>query len=91
MGEFRLVQSRMEDLEYSVSQYKDKFYILTNYKAKNFRLMEADIASPQLDNWKEVIAHRKDVLLEDIEIFRDFLVMNERKDGLANIRIIGSL
>ncbi len=88
MGEFKIVQPRKKDLEYSISHYKDKFYIKTNYKAKNFRLMETRIATPGIDNWKELIPHREDILLEDIEIFKNFLVLNERKNGLSNIRII---
>ena len=89
MGEFKVVQPRQRDLEYAVSHFKDKFYIKTNYKAKNFRLMETNISSPGIENWKEVIPHRDNVLLEDVEIFKNFLVLNERKDGLANIRVIG--
>ncbi|MFC2106932.1 S9 family peptidase [Bacteroidota bacterium] len=89
MGEFKLVQARKRDLEYSVSHFKNKFYIKTNYNAKNFRLMETKISSPGIEHWKEVIPHRDNVLLEDVEIFKNFLVLNERKDGLANIRVIG--
>lgn len=87
-GEFRMVQPRVRDLEYSVSHYGDKFYIVTNMDAMNFRLMETPVSAPQKENWKEIIPHRKDVYLNGIEIFSDFLVVSERKDGLINLRIM---
>lgn len=87
-GEFRIVQPRMRDLEYSVSHYGDKFYIVTNLEAKNFRLMETPVTAPAKENWREVIAHREDVYLEGAEIFNKYLVLSERKDGLTNLRII---
>jgi oligopeptidase B len=87
-GEFKIVHPRERDLEYSVDHYGDKFYIATNFEAKNFRLMEAPVNNPGKANWKELIAHRSDVLLEGIEIFKDYLVVQERKNGLNEIRII---
>ncbi len=83
MGQFKIIQPRERGLEYSVDHYKEKFYIRTNYKAKNFRLMETT-----KDNWKVVIPHRDDVMLGGFEIFKDFLVVSERIKGLPNIRII---
>ncbi len=85
---FTLVQPRERELEYGVSHYGDKFYIVTNLDAKNFRLMETPVTRPGKENWKEIIPHRKDVYLEDIEIFEDYLVVNERKDGLTHLRIM---
>ena len=87
-GEFKIIQPREKDLLYSIAHYKDKFFIRTNYKAKNFRLMETPVHKTTKENWKEVIPHREDVLLQGYEIFRDFLVVNERKNGLPNLRII---
>jgi len=87
-GKFKIIQTRERDLEYSVDHFKNKFYIRTNYKAKNFRLMETSVCKTTKENWKEVIPHREDVLLQGYEIFKDFLVVNERKKGLPNIRII---
>ncbi len=87
-GEFRIIQTRERDLEYSIEHYGDKFYIKTNYEAKNFRLMETSVDATAKENWKEVIAHRKDVMLEGIEIFNDYLVLEERKNGLTEIRVI---
>ncbi|MCL2064023.1 MAG: S9 family peptidase [Candidatus Cloacimonetes bacterium] len=87
-GNFKIVQPREEDLEYRIDHFEDKFFIVTNYQAKNFRLMETNIDNSLKENWKEVIAHRDDVLLEKIEIFKDFLVVSERKNGLIQLRII---
>jgi oligopeptidase B len=82
------MQERRKDLEYYPSHYKDWFYIRTNLNAKNFRLMKAPVGKPAYDNWKEVIPHRDDVLLEDFEVFSSFLALNERFDGLTHIRVI---
>ncbi|HIA12729.1 MAG TPA: S9 family peptidase [Flavobacteriales bacterium] len=87
-GEFSIIQERERDLEYSIDHYGDKFYIKTNLDAKNFRLMETPVDATSKENWKEVIAHRRDVMLEGIEIFNDYLVLEERKNGLTEIRII---
>ena len=86
-GEFEVIQTREKELLYRVWHFRDKFYIVTNYQAKNFRLMETLITKPSMENWKEVISHRNDVLLEYIEVFKDFLVVSERKDGLLQIRV----
>jgi oligopeptidase B len=87
-GVFKIIQPRKRNLEYSVDHYGDKFYIVTNYEAKNFRLMEAPVFSPGIENWKELIPHREDVYLTDIEIFSEYLVVEEKKDGLNQIRVI---
>lgn len=87
-GEFKIIQPREADLEYSVAHYGDHFYILTNHnKALNFKLMKTPIDRTEKGNWTEVIAHREDTLLEDISIFKDFLVCEERHNGLNKIRI----
>ncbi|MBF4471571.1 S9 family peptidase [Flavobacterium sp. HJJ] len=88
-GEFRIFQKRVRGLEYSISHYEDSFYIMTNKdKAENFKLMKTPVNKTSKANWVEVIAHRNDVLLEDIEIFKDFLVVEERENGLNKIRIM---
>lgn len=74
--------------EYSLAHFEDKFYVLTNWDATNFRLMETPENATGKENWKEVIAHRSDVLLEGIELFNDFMVVDERQNGLSNLRII---
>ena len=87
-GDWKVIHPRERNLEYSVSHFEDKFYIVTNWEAKNFRLMETSVNSPSKENWKEVIPHRPDVLLSGIDIFKKYLVIDERKDGLNNTRII---
>ncbi len=89
-GRFRIIQPRQRNLEYSIGHYKDKFYIRTNLEAKNFRLMEAPVSNPSKENWKEIIPHREDVYLQDMELFSDFLVLNERMEGLTRLRVISS-
>ena len=74
--------------EDNISHFEGKFYIVTNWKAKNFRLMETPVSATSDFNWTEVIPHRDDVLLEDIDIFRNYLVVSERKNGLAQLKII---
>ena len=86
--EFKIIQPRERGLEYSVSHFGENFYITTNLDAKNFRLMVTPVSKTEKKNWKEVIPHRDDVLLNGIEVFKDFLVLDERKDGLKHIRII---
>jgi len=87
-GQFEVVQPRERDLEYQVEHFRDKLYIRTNYRAKNFRLMETPVDKTGKENWVEVIPHRDDVLFEGFEIFDDYLVVEERKDGLPRIRVI---
>lgn len=87
-GKFRMFQPRERNLEYSIDHYGDKFYISTNLEAKNFRLMECPLDKTTKENWVEVIPHRNDVLLEGIEIFKDYLVVDERSKGLTQLRVI---
>ena len=87
-GEFKIFNPREKDHEYSIEHFEDKFYIVTNWEAKNFRLMETPVDQTTDYHWKEVIPHRDDVLLEDIEVFKDYLVIGERENGLRQIRVI---
>lgn len=87
-GKFKVFQKRTRGLEYSISHYGDQFYILTNKdKATNFKLMVTPELATQKENWTDLIPHREEVLLEDIEIFRDYLVVSERENGLNTILI----
>jgi len=87
-GEWKVIQPRERNLEYSVEHFGDDFYILNNWNAENFQLMKTAISTPTKENWSEVIPHRSDVFLEDMEIFKDFLVLQERKNGLTAIRVM---
>lgn len=84
---FTIFQSRLKEILYEVDHQKDKFYIISNWDAKNFRLMECPLDKTGRDEWKEVIPHRTDVLLEGLDVFSDYLVITERKNGLIQLRI----
>jgi oligopeptidase B len=86
-GKFEVFQPRMKDVLYDVDHQGDKFLIVTNKDALNFRLMETPVTETGVGNWKEVIPNRKDVLLEGIDVFKDYLVITERKNGLLQLRI----
>ncbi len=85
---FSVFQARERGLEYGISHFGDYFYIVTNIdKATNFKLMKTPIDKTSKSNWEEVIPHREDVLLEGIDIFKDYLVVSERSNGLNQINI----
>lgn len=87
-GEFSIIQPRERDLEYSLSHYEDHFYIQTNKDgAKNFKLMKTPVDKTTKENWVDLIPHREDTLLEDVSIFKEYLVLEERTNGLSKIRI----
>jgi oligopeptidase B len=87
-GTWKVVHPRERELEYFVDHYGGHFYIVTNWEAKNFRLMKTLVNQSEKERWKEIIPHRSNVLLEDIEIFKDHLVVNERENGLTRLRVI---
>ncbi len=88
-GEFKVFSPRKRGLEYSISHYDDSFYILTNKdEATNFKLMKSSLVETHYDSWKEFIPHRKEVLLEDVDIFKDYYVLSERDNGLNKLKIV---
>ena len=87
-GDFKIFQARTRGLEYGISHYNSDFYIVSNADgAKNFKLSKTPDSHTQKEYWVDVIPHRESVLLEDIEIFKDFLVISERENGLNQIKI----
>jgi oligopeptidase B len=84
---FKILIPRQRGHEYYANHFGNYFYLLSNDHAQNFRLMRTPVSRPGRDNWKEVIPHRADVLIEDFEFFKDYLVVTERKDGLARLRV----
>ena len=86
-GKFRMFQKRERDLEYGIAHYGEHFYVHTNMDAKNFRLMKTSEKRTSKKNWKEVIPHRRNVLLEGIDIFKNYLVLTERIKGISQIRV----
>jgi len=85
---FRMVAPRDHEHEYDVDHHGDSFYIRTNDKGRNFRLVETKVASPGRESWVEVVPHRPDTMLEGIEIFRDHYVLLDRAQGLEQLRVI---
>ena len=87
-GKFKVFSPRDRGLEYSISHYQDDFYVLTNKdEATNFKLMRAAVGKTDQSQWQEFIPHRDEVLLEDIEIFKDYYVLSERENGLNKMKI----
>lgn len=87
-GDFTVFYPRERGLEYHISHFGDSFYIRTNLDAKNFKLMKSKLSATDKSEWQDVLPHRNDVLLEDFDIFADYLVVQERKGGLTQLRII---
>jgi len=86
-GDWKVFQKRVRDHEYNIAHFGKDFYVVTNQDAKNFKLMKCPETATSKEHWTEVLAHRPDVLLEGIEIFKDFLVIEERSKGLNHIRV----
>ncbi len=87
-GEFKIFLPRQRDHEYHVDQHLDRFLIRTNDQAKNFRLMATPIDKPGKEHWRELVPHREHVYLGDFDVFKDYLVLEEHKGGLTQIRIV---
>ena len=87
-GVFKTFTPRRQNLEYGIAHFENSFYILTNQNdATNFKLMKCPVDKTTEDNWVEVIPHRENVLLEDIDIFKNYLVTTERHNGLSKIHV----
>ena len=86
-GEFRLIVPRRKGHEYYVEHRGGELFIRTNDRGRNFRLVRAPLADPSPRNWKQVLPHRPLVMLEEVEVFRDFWVAVERDRGLLRLRI----
>ncbi len=94
-GEFRIIHPREKGVEYGVAHHPglesdlegNRFYIVTNDDAINFKLMTAPVSNPSKDQWTEIIPHREDVMLSGIDLFADHLVIYEREQGLPTIRV----
>lgn len=85
--EIKIIQPRERDLEYSVSHFGNYFYILTNAEAKNFKIVRTSTSNTTKEYWEDIIPHRNDVLIEDITLFKSFYAIQERINGLTQIRI----
>jgi len=87
-GEFKIIHPRQHEMEYAVEHHGDRFFIVTNDDAKNFKLIEAPVADPSRANWKEVLPHRTDIKVDGADAFRNHLVVYERKGGLKQVRVL---
>jgi oligopeptidase B len=86
-GEFTLIRPRENDLLYSVEHHGDRFFIVTNENAKNFKVVEAPVASPDKAHWKDYLPYDPQVKVDAVDAFENHLVISERRNGLSAIRI----
>jgi len=89
-GSFTVFQPRMKEVLYSVDHAVDKFYIRTNLSAKNFKIMTSAENKTDSAAWQELIAHNDKVLVQGFDLFKNFLAVSERKDGLTQIHILNT-
>ncbi len=89
-SEWKVITPRRKNVEYSVDHQGDRFYIVTNDNAQNFRVMFAPVNDPGLPNWVEFIPHREAVKVDRVEAFANHLVVYERENGLRKMRVIDS-
>lgn len=90
-AEWKIIQPREDDLEYAVEHYGEDFYIVTNAdEATNFKIVTTKVTKCSKEFWTDLIPHREDVLIEGFEIFKNYFVIEERKEGLLQIRIINN-
>ena len=83
LDNFNFIQPRIDGLEYEVTHFKNNFYILTNHENSfNYKIIKTPIRSPGIKNWRSFIDHQENVLIEDIDVFDDFYIISERKNGL---------
>jgi len=83
-----MVEPRRSGIEYSVDHQEDRFLILTNDEAVNFRLMAAPVTSPGRASWTEVLAERPDVRLNFIDVHRRHVMLGQRSDGLQRLEVL---
>lgn len=87
-GKFRLFQARERKLEFDISHYGDKWYIRTNKDdAQNFKIMVTPESATTKENWKDLMPYDQKIFIEGIDIFKDHMVISERKDGITQLRI----
>jgi oligopeptidase B len=86
-GAFTVISPRQDEHEYSIDHRNGLWFIRTNDKGRNFRLATAPAATPGREHWTERIAHRENVMLEEVDLFAGFFVACEREDGLPRLRI----
>jgi oligopeptidase B len=86
-AEWKVIEPRKQDVEYYPDHNGDFFYLRTNDTGRNFRLVKAPVADPRRANWQEVVPERPEVMLRDVDFFKNYYVSYERQDGLPQIRV----
>ena len=86
-AEWKVMEPRKQDVEYYPDHNGDFFYLRVNDTGRNFRLVKAPVADPRRANWQEVVPQRADVMLRDVDFFKNYYVSYERQDGLPQIRV----
>ena len=87
LAEFKVIEPRKQDVQYYPEHNGDSFYIRVNDTGRNFRLVKAPVEDPSSKNWKEVVAHDPNVMLTQVEMFKNFYVLLEREKGLPQIQV----
>jgi oligopeptidase B len=87
LAEWKVIESRKQDIEYYPDHNGGFFYIRVNDTGRNFRLVKAPVGNPGRQNWQEVVANRPTVMLEDVDFFKNYYVRYERENGLPQIRV----
>jgi oligopeptidase B len=87
-GQFKVFLKREPDHLYEVQDAGSEFYVLTNWDAPNFRVMATPITNTGKAQWEDVVPQREDVFIEQMELFKNYLVLNERAEGLRELRVI---
>ena len=86
-GNWQIIEPRKQGVEYYPDHNGSSFYIRVNDTGRNFRLVSAPVTDPGSKNWHEVLAHNPDIMLDEMDLFRNFLVLYQREDGLPQIRV----
>jgi len=86
-GDFQLIAAREDEHEYFVDHRNGQWFIRTNDKGRNFRLVTAPVDAPGRENWIEQIPHREGIMLEDVDLFRNFFIACDRENGLPHLRL----
>jgi len=84
---FTVLYPRQQDIEYQVIHHDAEFFVRVSDTGKNFRLVRVPVNNPDKKNWQEVLPHRREVMLEGVDAFKDHLLVMERDRGLINLRI----
>ena len=86
-GRFTLISPREDEHEYSIDHRNGLWFIRTNDRGRNFRLVTAPVGTPGREFWTERIPHRDGVMIEEIDLFAGFFIACEREQGLPRLRV----